>query len=108
MIPRFFNLTLMAFWLAILAGLLTREVWMPALWLEKINRPQTPLVMVLAGVLAAWNLSRFWAARRPSGPTKASPIAEEYRRKIRAISEDDPMVTDPQFNFEDSPPKSNL
>ena len=98
-----FNLALMAFWLLLCLGLLTREFWMPPGLLEKVNGPQTPLVAAVAGILAAWNLMRFWIAHRFPHPTTPSPAVEQYRRKIRLISGEDPKVTDPQFRLDDSP-----
>jgi hypothetical protein len=99
-----FNLALMAFWLLLCLGLLTRELWMPAGLLEKVNGPQTPLVVAVSGVLALWNFIRFWIARRFPRPATPSPAVEQYRRKIRSLTGEDPQVTDPQFRFDDSPP----
>jgi hypothetical protein len=98
-----FNLALMVFWLALFVGLLTRDWWMPQDLLDRVSSPQTPLVIMLAGMLAAWNLMRFYVARRPSSPTQPSPVVEQYRRRIRSISGEDPRVTDPQFQFDDPP-----
>ncbi|MBO0700227.1 MAG: hypothetical protein J2P46_17640 [Zavarzinella sp.] len=99
-----FNLGLMAFWLLLCLGLLTRELWMPPALLEKVNSPQTPLAIAVAGLLAVWNLMRYMMARPSRPPTGPSPAVEQYRRKIRTISGDDPKVTDPQFRFDDPPP----
>jgi len=99
-----FNLALMVFWLLLCLGLLTRDLWMPAGLLEKVNGPQTPLVTAVAGVLAFWNFMRFWIAHRFTRPVTPSPTAEAYRRKIRSITGEDPKVTDPQFRFDDAPP----
>jgi hypothetical protein len=100
---RIFNLALMVFWLALFVGLLTRDWWMPPGLLDRVSSPQTPLVVMVAGVLAAWNFMRFYVARRPSPPTQLSPEVEAYRRRIRSISGEDPRVTDPQFQFDDPP-----
>ena len=98
-----FNLALMVFWLLLCLGLLTRESWMPPGLLEKVNGPQTPLVIGVAGILAFWNFARFWVAHRFSPPITPSPAAEAYRTRIRSITGEDPKVTDPQFRFDDLP-----
>src|SRR5438552_15303954 len=94
-----FNLALMLFWLMICIGLLTRDFWMPEEMKEKVTGPNTPMVIAITGVLALWNLMRFWAASRfPARlQTTVSPEAEEYRRRIRARLGEDARVTDPQF-----------
>jgi len=100
-----FNLALMVFWLLLCLGLLTRELWMPEKLLESVNGPNTPLVISLAGILAAYNFMRLMIATRfTTAPARPSPAAEEYRRRIRSITGDDPKVTDPQFKFDDDPP----
>src|SRR3954468_3205251 len=101
---KFFNLALMAMWLGICLGLLTREWWMPDGMKERVTGPNTPFVIGVAALLAMWNFMRFFVAYRFSGPVGPSKEVEEYRRRIRAISGDDPKVTDPQLNFDDSPP----
>jgi len=100
---RVFNLALMGAWLLICLGLLTREAWMPPGLLDKVNGPQTPMVVAVAGILAVWNFMRFWMAGQPCRPVDPSPAVEEYRRKIRSITGEDPKVTDPQFRFDDPP-----
>ena len=102
---RVFNLTLMAFWLAICVGLLTRDFWMPAGLLDRVTGPQTPLLILVTGVLAVWNFMRYFVAQKFAAPTRPSPQAEEYRRRIRSKLGEDPRVTDPQFQF-DEPPDS--
>jgi hypothetical protein len=100
-----FNLALMILWLLICLGLLTRELWMPPDLLEKVNSPNTPLVISLAGILAAYNLMRLLIATRfTTAPARPSPATEEYRRRIRSITGEDPKVTDPQFKFDDDQP----
>jgi hypothetical protein len=99
-----FNLALMAFWLLLCLGLLTRELWMPPGVLEKVSGPQTPLIVAVSGILAVWNFMRFLIAYRFGRPASPSPAVEQYRRKIRTISGADPRVTDPQFRFDDPPP----
>jgi hypothetical protein len=96
-----FNLALMIFWLLLGLGLLTRELWMPPGLLEKVNGPQTPLAIALAGMLAAWNFIRFWAASRFGKPAGPSAQVQEYRRRIRTMSGEDPKVTNPEFNFDE-------
>jgi hypothetical protein len=98
---KIFNLALMAFWLLLCLGLLTRELWMPAGLQERVNGPQTPLVVAVAGVLAVWNFIRFWIAQRFPRRTASSPAVEPPRRKMRALGREDPKVTDPQFRFDD-------
>jgi hypothetical protein len=102
---KFFNLALMCLWLVLCLGLLTREWWMPDEMNEKVTGPQTPLIIVVAGLLAVWNFARFFVAYRFGTPTRPSPEVEEYRRKIRALSGHDPQVTDPQFKFDAPPPE---
>ena len=98
-----FNLALMVFWLLLCLGLLTRDLWMPPALLEKVNGPQTPMAVAVAGLLAVWNFMRFMTGRQVRPPTGPSPAVEEYRRKIRGITGEDPKVTDPQFRFDDPP-----
>src|SRR5436190_510394 len=101
---RVFNLALMVFWLIILAALLTRDLgWMPEALHDKVSGPQTPLIIALTGVLAAWNFMRFWVANRYTGPPRPSATAEAYRRKIRSITGEDPKVVNPEFAFDDPP-----
>lgn len=104
-----FNLALMVFWLLICAGLLTRDYWMAAELNEKLTGPNTPLVIAVAGLLAAWNLMRVWVARKypVQKAMDPSPLAQEYRRRIRAKLGADPRVTDPQFSFDDPPTQPN-
>jgi len=104
MSARIFNLALMFLWLLIAGGLLTRELWMTPELLEKVNSPNTPLVIALAGILAVYNFLRFILASRPASPAQPSPQVTEYRRRIRAMSGEDPKVTDPQFKFDDDQP----
>jgi hypothetical protein len=99
-----FNLALMCLWLLICFGLLTREWWMPGDLREKVSGPQTPLVILVSGVLAVWNLARFLIAYRFRAPAKPSSEVDVSRRKIRAMSRGEPQVTDPQFNFDAAPP----
>jgi hypothetical protein len=96
-----FNLALMTMWLVLCIGLLTRDWWMPDGLRDRINGPNTPVVIAVAGLLAVWNFVRFFVARRYAPPGRLSPEVEEYRRRIRAISGEDPKVTDPQFKFDD-------
>ena len=105
---KLFNLGLMVFWILLCVGLLTREWWMPPDLLDKVSGPQTPLVIMVAAVLAMWNFMRFFIAHRFTAPARPSPVVDEYRRKIRRESED-PKVTDPQFRFDDpnNPPGEN-
>jgi hypothetical protein len=99
-----FNLGLMIFWLIICIALLTRDFgWMPEALHEKVSGPQTPLVILLTGVLAAWNFMRFWVANRFGSPPRPSATAEAYRRRIRSITGEDPKVVNPEFNFDDPP-----
>ena len=103
---RVFNLALMVFWLILCVGLLTRDWWMPPELLDRVSSPQTPLVILVAGMLAVWNFMRFYVARRPNLPTQSSPEVEQYRRRIRSMSSEDPRVTDPQFQFDDPPERT--
>jgi hypothetical protein len=101
--PRVFNFCLAIFWFAICIGLLTRDWWMPAGMHEKVTGPQTPLVIALTAVLTVWNLLRFAVSKWFASPPKESDEVAGYRRRIRAMSGEDPKVTDPQFNFNDPP-----
>jgi|GEM_PF-5504516 len=98
-----FNLALLIFWSVLAVGLWTRELWMPPGLLEKFNGPQTPLAIALACMLAVWNFMRLWVAIRFAKPTGPSPEVEAYRRRIRAITGEDPKVTNPEFAFDDPP-----
>ena len=99
-----FNLVLMILWLVLCVGLLTRDWWMPDGLRDRVTGPNTPVVIAVAGLLAAWNFVRFFVAHR-YGPTgRPSPEVEAYRRRIRAMSGHDPKVTDPQFRFDDDSP----
>lgn len=101
---KIFNLVLMILWLMICIGLWTREWWMPADLNDKVSGPNTPMVIAITGVLALWNLMRFWVAHRfpaVKPHAAASPEVDEYRRRIRARLGEDPRVTDPQFKFDD-------
>jgi hypothetical protein len=102
-----FNLALMFFWLVLCVGLLTRDWWMPPGLHARADGPQTPLVVAVAGILAAWNFMRFFIAHRFGKPAQPLPTTEAQRRKIRAITGEDPRVTDPQFNFDDPPPNGS-
>jgi len=97
---RGFNLALMAFWLAIAAALLSRDLWMAQAMLDKVNVVQMPLIIGVAFMLAGWNLMRYWVAKSFSGPPKEADSTQELRRKIRSITGTDHKVTDPQFDFE--------
>ena len=99
------NLTLMILWAAICIGLLSRELWMPPALLDKVSGPQTPLVIALTGLLTLWNLMRFWVSYRFAAPQRESATINEYRRRIRGITGEDPKVTDPEFRFDDPPPE---
>lgn len=99
-----FNLALMAFWLLILLGLLTRDWWAGPELNDKLSGPQTPMVIMVAGVLAMWNFMRFFIAHKFSGPPAQSAEVEAYRRKIRGITGEDPKVVNPEFVFDDPPP----
>jgi len=101
--PRVFNLCLALFWFAICIGLLTRDWWMPPAMQEKATGQQTPLVIALTAVLTLWNLMRFAVSKWAASPPRESDQVADYRRRIRAISGEDPKVTDPQFNFDDPP-----
>ncbi|HEX3147625.1 MAG TPA: hypothetical protein VHR66_06040 [Gemmataceae bacterium] len=101
---KLFNLALMVMWLALCLGLLTREWWMPDAMRERVTGPNTPIVIGVAGLLALWNFMRFFIAYRFSAAPGPSKEVEEYRRRIRALSGQDPKVTDPQLNFDDAPP----
>jgi hypothetical protein len=46
---------------------------------------------------------RLWVAIRFAKPTGPSPEVEAYRRRIRAITGEDPKVTNPEFVFDDPP-----
>lgn len=77
MLRRYYNLVLMAVWLAIAAVLLVPDVLFPGRQV-----PGGPMPGVLALVLAAYNFVRWWAYRslrqnRPSGP---NPLAARSRR----------------------------
>jgi hypothetical protein len=97
------NLTLLIFWLVLGIGLWTRDLWMPPGLLDKVSGPQTPLVIALCGVLAVWNLMRYWTARRFGVPHTPSAAVQEYRRRIRSITGEDPKVVNPEFNFDEPP-----
>ena len=100
------NLFLMVVWLAVLVGLLTRDAWMSQELLNKVNGQHTPMVIALAGMLFLWNLVRFWVAyklNRPSDPTERDAVRDRIRQKFGG----DPRVTDPEFNFDDPPPRSS-
>ena len=103
--PRVFNLCLAIFWFAICIGMLTRDWWMPPAMHEKASGPQTPFVIALTAVLTVWNLTRYGVAKWSASPPKESDQVANYRRRIRAISGEDPKVTDPQFSFDE--PTSN-
>lgn len=79
MLRRYYNLVLMAVWLAIAAVLLTpgRQV------------PGGPMPGVLALVLAAYNFVRWWSYRslRRNRPTEPNPLA--VRRRHRDEGEGD-------------------
>jgi hypothetical protein len=101
-----FNLFLMVIWVAVLIGLLTRDAWMSPEMLEKVNGPHTPMVIAVTAMLCVWNLVRFWVAwklNRPPDPTEREAMRAHIRRKFGS----DPKVTDPQFNFDDPPPRSS-
>lgn len=94
------NLFLMAVWLAIFLGLLTRDEWMTAELLDRVNGPHTRLVLRVAGVLFVWNALRLWLATRvvrPPDPRAGDERRHRVRRKLGA----EPTVTDPQFRFDD-------
>jgi hypothetical protein len=80
---------------------------MPDAMREKVSGPQTPLVILVSGLLAVWNFARFFVAYRfgPTLPANSSPEVDAYRRKIRAMSRGEPKVTDPEFNFDAKPPE---
>lgn len=99
------NLALMFLWLAIGIGLWSRDFWMSAEWKEKIEGPQLPLVMGVAFMLALWNLMRYWVAVRWAAPHRESAEVAQLRQRIRAITGEDPQVTDPQFRFDDDHPE---
>jgi hypothetical protein len=101
-----FNLALMVLWLLLCVGLLTRGWWMPDEMRDRVAGPNTPMVIAVTGLLALWNLARFLVAYRfgtpaLSSPARSSPEVEAYRRRIRAMTGEDPKVTDPQFKFDD-------
>lgn len=95
----FFNFPLAVFWFILFLGMITRETWMPEELLAKFDTPQSPLVSGILLMMAFWNLSRYWRAKRHVVPT--SRISEEMKQKIRGITGVDHKVTDPQFNFDD-------
>ncbi len=104
---KLFNLVLMVLWAAVFLGLLTRDWWMNEAMLQKVDSPQTPLLMGLAGIFALWNGARLWAAYQTTPTTPRASMAERYKQKIKGITGEDPRVTDPQFDFtanQDEPP----
>lgn len=99
------NLSFLVFWLILGVGVYFREFWMPVDLREKIGEEKAQLVILVAIVFALWNLARYFVAARFDPPThQPSREVLEYRRKIRAMSGQDPKVTDPQFIFDDPPP----
>ena len=104
---KFFNLALMIMWLTLCLGLVTREWWMSDGLKDRVTGPNTPVVIGVTALLAVWNFVRFFVSYRFSvSPGKPSPEVEEYRRKIRALSGEDPKVVNPEFNFDDNPPNN--
>lgn len=102
---RSFNFTLLIFWLMLGIGLLTREWWMSEELKDKLSGQNMPLMIGLTFLLAGWNFVRFYSVgMRLSGP-RESDSTREQRRKIREVLGERPQVTDPQFDFGDSPPK---
>lgn len=95
---KIFNLVLLVTWSILFVGLLTRSWWMSDELLKKVDSPQTPLLMALAGVFALWNGARLWASTQ-STPTARPTMTDRYRQKIKGITGEDPRVTDPQFDF---------
>jgi len=101
---KLFNLVLLCVWLVLCAAMLLRDYWMPDELREKVSDQKAYLIILVAIVFAFWNFARFFAASRSAAASKPSPEVEEYRRRIRAMSGQDPKVTDPQFIFDDPPP----
>jgi hypothetical protein len=91
------------FWVGICAALLTREFWMPPDMLDRVSGPRTPLVIAFVVLLVLWRGMRLWVDYQFGGPPKESPRVTEYRRRIRAITGEDPKVTNPEFVFDDPP-----
>src|SRR5688500_11619070 len=98
------NLALMAFWLILCVGLLTREARTPPGLRARADGPQTPVVGAVAGVLPAWNFMRVWIAHQLGKPARPCATVETSRHRLRTITGEDPKVTDPQFKFDDPPP----
>lgn len=101
---KIFNLAFMFVWLLLCAAMLTRGWWMTDDMRENVSDQRAYLIVLVSVVFALWNFARFFAASRYAASAKPSPEVEEYRRRIRAMSGNDPKVTDPQFNFDDPPP----
>ena len=99
---KLFNLPFLILWVTLGVGMLLRDWWMPDDLRKRISDENAQLVMLVAAVFAAWNVTRLLAARRMASD-RPSPEVEAYRRKIRAMSGQDPKVTDPQFKFDDPP-----
>ena len=95
--PKILNLGLLALWLGIFVGLLTRDHWMTPEMVAKVNSPNTPLVVAATGMLALWNAVRLWHAFKFKAPPKTA------RQRLREKLGETPKVTDPQFTFDDPP-----
>lgn len=101
---KLFNAAFLFFWVALCLGMLFRHLWMPVDVQQKISDERAYMIMMVAGVFALWNMARLFAASMRSNVSALpSPEVEAYRRRIRAMSGQDPKVTDPQFNFDDPP-----
>jgi hypothetical protein len=100
------NLSFLIFWIVLGLGVYFRDLSMPAELREKIGEDKAQMFVLVSIVFALWNLARYFVAARLDTPTQPSKEVLEYRRRIRAMSGQDPKVTDPQFNFDDpaSPP----
>jgi hypothetical protein len=101
---------LLIFWVLLGLAVALRQYWMPAEVREKFSDETAQLAMLLATLLALWNAVRIFVRWKFGDVRKSSPEIEAYRRRIRAMTGEDPKVTDPQFKFDDDsagPPPGN-
>jgi hypothetical protein len=96
------NGALLIFWVLLGLAVGLRQYWMPGEVREKFSDETAQLAMLLAALLAVWNAIRILVRWKfGDDARKSSPEVEAYRRRIRAMTGEDPKVTDPQFKFDD-------
>lgn len=78
MFGRGYNLTLMGFWLLVLAFVLAREWLLPPQAAAQLSGPQGWICGVVAAAFAIYNFARWWALRQAHYPraVRVNPLAE--------------------------------